>query len=283
MNHAATSGRRLASSLCARGIPNTSSNSVLLNSIVDAQQWSTLLNRSVARQHSKSLTSIHPSLTTTPQTYSRTSRRGFASSANDSDSDDKDNKDKEDDSEDSGDDSKEGEEEEVKANDDDSASQDDSEDSELAKTKATLSSTKDALLRALAEQENIRMIARRDVSNATSFAVTKLAKSLLDVSDNLDRALTAVTEEQMEGNADLKVLHEGVSMTADLLAKSFASSGLTSFTEPGDTFDPERHDAMFEYEDEAGEGGTVGQVMKKGFELNGRVIRPGQVGVIKKK
>ena len=151
-----------------------------------------------------------------------------------------------------------------------------------SRSSATL---KDQLLRALAEQENIRGIAKRDIEKERSFAVTKMAKSLLDVSDNLERALEAVPEdmrEDKEGNPVLASLYEGISMTETLLVKSFATNGLSKFGEPGDAFDPNLHEAMFEYADEGREGGTVGQVMKKGFTLNGRVIRSCQVGVVKK-
>ncbi|GMH92385.1 hypothetical protein TL16_g12330 [Triparma laevis f. inornata] len=129
------------------------------------------------------------------------------------------------------------------------------------------------------------MIARKDVEKANSFATTKMAKSLLDVSDNLERALEAVPEdmrEDKEGHAVLASLYEGISMTETLLHKSFNANGLKKFGEVGDVFDPNLHDAMFEYAEEGKEGGSIGQVMKKGFSLNERVIRPAQVGTIKK-
>ena len=129
-------------------------------------------------------------------------------------------------------------------------------------------------------------LARRDVDSAKSFATTKMSKSLLDVSDNLERALEAVPSDLREDNVNhpvLASLYEGISMTETLLIKSFSSNGLIKFGDVGDVFDPNLHDAMFEYEEEGKVGGTVGQVMKKGFKLNERVIRPAQVGTIKKK
>ncbi|GMI47463.1 hypothetical protein TrCOL_g16 [Triparma columacea] len=156
---------------------------------------------------------------------------------------------------------------------------------EAAKFKEEASKLKDQLLRALAEQENIRGIAKRDIEKERNFAVTKMAKSLLDVSDNLSRALEAVPEdmrEDKEGNPVLASLYEGISMTETLLVKSFAANGLEKYGSPGDTFDPNLHEAMFEYPDDNYEGGQVGQVMKMGFKLNGRVIRSCQVGVVKK-
>ncbi len=157
--------------------------------------------------------------------------------------------------------------------------------SKVAALETEKADLKDQLLRALAEQENIRSIARRDVQSATQFAVTKFAKSLLDVSDNLERALEAVPEDMRsdtENHAVLASLYEGISMTESQLHKSFGANKLAAFGAPGDLFDPNKHDAMFEYEDETKEAGTVGQVMKRGYVLNDRVIRPAQVGTIKK-
>jgi molecular chaperone GrpE len=152
----------------------------------------------------------------------------------------------------------------------------------LAAEKAAL---KDQLLRSLAEQENIRGIAKRDMEAARNFATTKMAKSLLDVSDNLARALEAVPEGKRgdAANPDLVSLYEGVSMTEALLVKSFAANSLLRFGEVGDAFDANEHNAMFEYEDETKEGGTIGQIMKVGFKLNGRVIRAADVGTVKKR
>ena len=156
---------------------------------------------------------------------------------------------------------------------------------QLAASEATSAQLKDQLLRALAEQENIRGIASRDISAAKAFSVGKMAKSLLDVSDNLERALAAVPEEMREdreGHGTLAVLYEGISMTASLFQKALNSNSITKFGEVGDSFDPSLHNAMFEYADEEREGGTVGQVVKAGFMLNGRVIRPADVGTVKK-
>ena len=143
---------------------------------------------------------------------------------------------------------------------------------------------KDQLLRSLAEQENTRRIAKRDVESARNFAIKSFAKSLLDTSDNLSLALGAVPEElrsDKEGNAVLANLYEGIQMTQMGLDKAFEQNGLKSYGEVGDVFDPNHHEALFQYPDPNLEAGTIGQVMKKGFFLNNRVLRPAEVGVIK--
>ena len=141
---------------------------------------------------------------------------------------------------------------------------------------------KDHLLRCLAEQDNTRRIAKRDVEAAKNFAVTSFAKSLLDTSDNLNRALAAVPLEEKEKSPVLATLYEGIQMTDVGLAKAFEKNGLVKFGEVGELFDPNKHEALFEYVDPAQEPGTIGQVMKAGFLLNDRVIRPAEVGVVKK-
>ena len=144
---------------------------------------------------------------------------------------------------------------------------------------------KDKLLRSLAEQENTRTIAKRDVASAKSFAVTSFAKSLLDTSDNLSRAMESVPEEyraDTDNHPVLATLYEGIKMTDENLLKAFQKNGLVRYGAVGDKFDPSEHDALFEYPDPNLEVGTVGQVMKAGFKLNDRVIRAAEVGVIKK-
>lgn len=148
-----------------------------------------------------------------------------------------------------------------------------------------LKAAKDQLLRSLAEQENTRRIAKRDVSDARNFAVKSFAKSVLEVSDNLTRALDVVPEElrnDKENHATLATLYEGIEMTEAGLVKAFESNGLKKFGEPGEVFDPNQHNALYEYPDPEKEAGTVGQVIKVGFMLNNRVLRPAEVGIVKK-
>ena len=185
------------------------------------------------------------------------------------------------DGEESKEEAKEDEAEATEGNDESSAEEG---PSEIEKLQAEVKETKDQLLRSYAEQENIRRIAQKDVSNSKAFAITSFAKSLLDTSDNLTRALDAVPEEyreDKENHAVLATLFEGIKMTDDGLAKAFAKNGLKKFGEVGDKFDPNMHEALFEYPDEKMEAGTIGQIMKVGFSLKDRVIRPAEVGVIK--
>merc|ERR1712070_453709 len=129
-----------------------------------------------------------------------------------------------------------------------------------------------------AEQENIRSIARRDVEAARNFSVKSFAKSLLEVADNLDRALDSVDDGEVQKNDTLKLFVEGIEMTNGGLSKALKSNGVEAFCEaPGDEFDAEKHQALMEYEDPKATPGTVGVVMKKGYMLNGRVLRAAEV------
>lgn len=152
---------------------------------------------------------------------------------------------------------------------------------------------KNQLLLSLADQENTRRIAKKDVESAKKFAIKSFAQSLLETSDNLERALDAVPKDLLEqgeisndSSVDLRkvlvTLFEGIKMTEEGLNKALESNGLVRFGEVGEVFDPNRHDALFEYPDPTKAAGTVGQVMKNGFLLNQRVLRPAEVGVIKK-
>jgi molecular chaperone GrpE len=148
---------------------------------------------------------------------------------------------------------------------------------------AQVKELKDSLLRSLAEQENTRRIALRDVEQARQFAIKSFAKSLLEVSDNLERAMAAVPKDMnKEEHVVLTNLYEGIELTERGLIKAFESNGLFKFGKEGEVFDPNQHEALYEYPDTSKTPGTVGQVMKPGFMLNKRVLRPAEVGVIKK-
>jgi len=175
---------------------------------------------------------------------------------------------------------------EAAANDGPPPAAEPTEADKISELEEELRKMKDQYIRSLAEQENTRRIAKRDVESARQYAVSSFAKSLLTTSDNLERAMTAVPEELRDGssgdNPVLASLYEGIKLTEEGLTKAFKKNGLVKFGEVGDVFDPNSHEAMYEYPDPEKEAGSVGQVMSKGFQLHGRVIRPAEVGVVKK-
>ncbi len=146
---------------------------------------------------------------------------------------------------------------------------------------AELADAKDKLLRALAEAENVRRRAARDVENATKRSIAGFAREMIVVADNLDRALGAMDADQADSNEAIKGLITGVEMTAREMQNAFERSGITKVDPLGEKFDPQQHEAMFEYEDASKPAGSVGQVMEVGYALHGQPLRPAKVGVTK--
>jgi molecular chaperone GrpE len=140
---------------------------------------------------------------------------------------------------------------------------------------------KDKYMRSLAEVDNVRNIAKRDVQNATTYASQKFAKALLDTADNLTRALEHVPQDELETNEVLKTFHEGVVMTETNLQKTFKNNGIIKFGELGDEFDPAIHEAMFQIPDPNATPNTIGQLLSCGYMFKDRVLRPAQVGTYK--
>ncbi len=138
---------------------------------------------------------------------------------------------------------------------------------------------KDKLLRALAETENVRRRAERDRKDAEAYAGTRLARDLLQVHDNLDRALSHVDEAL---RAQAQSFIEGVELTQRELLNAFAKHKIAKVTPAlGEKFDPNLHQAMFEAPIPGAEPGTVIEVMQAGFTIADRLLRPAMVGVAK--
>lgn len=137
----------------------------------------------------------------------------------------------------------------------------------------------DKLLRALAEAENTRRRAERDRRDAEAFGGTKLARDLLSVHDNFERALAAADD---AARANAAGLIEGVELTQKELLNAFAKHKIEKVApEVGEKFDPNRHQAMFEAPVPGAEPGTVIEAMQAGFTISGRLLRPALVGVAK--
>lgn len=151
---------------------------------------------------------------------------------------------------------------------------------------------KEKVLRSLAEEENVRRIAKRDVDNARLYANTSFAKAMLEVADDLDRALSSVPLDKKGGesqdkdhptsssasSSSLSSLIKGIEMTDRNLHKIFTKFGIVKFGAPEEAFDPNFHDALYEVPDSTKPTGTIAQVVKVGYKLQDRVIRAAQVG-----
>lgn len=136
---------------------------------------------------------------------------------------------------------------------------------------------KDRLLRALAEADNVRKRADRDRREAEAYGATRLARDLLPIYDNLKRALDAADDNVREHSA---AMLEGVELTQRELLNIFHKHKIERIApEPGDAFDPQLHQAMFEAPVPDVPKGHIIQVMTEGFLLHERLLRPAQVGV----
>jgi molecular chaperone GrpE len=140
---------------------------------------------------------------------------------------------------------------------------------------------KDRLLRALAEQENIRRRAARVRDESVRFAAGNLARDLLPTLDNLRRALDSVPAELTGGLDEPAVkLLAGVAATERGPLEALARYGVSRIDPvPGEAFDPRFHQAMFEVERSPYPAGTVAQILQPGYVQHERLLRPALVGV----
>jgi len=127
----------------------------------------------------------------------------------------------------------------------------------------------DKLLRQHAEMDNLRKRTAREVADARKFAVEKFTVSLLDVVDNLERALAV--EEGQEA-----ALREGVQLTLDAWHNMMGKFNVERIEAVGEVFDPHKHEALSKMPSDEPEGVVINQHCA-GYTLNGRLIRPAQV------
>lgn len=151
-----------------------------------------------------------------------------------------------------------------------------------------IESMQEKVLRSYAEMENVTGRTKREAENSKKFAIQNFAKGLLDVADNLGRASSVVKDSfsKIDSSKDsvgavplIKTLLEGVEMTEKQLAEVFRKFGLEKFDPVNEHFDPNRHHALFQVPDASKPPGTVAAVLKPGYILHDRVIRPAEVGV----
>ena len=145
----------------------------------------------------------------------------------------------------------------------------------LAASEAKFNEQQDSVLRARAEMENARRRAEAEVEKARKFALERFAGSLLDVIDNLERAVMVADAE----NEAIKPMLEGVEMTLKSFVSTIEKFGMTPIDPQGQAFNPELHQAMSMQESADFAPNTVMAVMQKGYELNGRLLRPAMVMV----
>jgi len=150
----------------------------------------------------------------------------------------------------------------------------------LAKAENEAADLKDKLLRTLAETENVRRRAEREAQNAAKYGIERFAKDLLDVADNLRRAIASVPEHQVNDELT-RTLLAGVAATERGLLAAFERNGVRRLDPKGERFDHNFHQAVFEAENTGKPAGTVIEVLAPGYLLHDRLLRPAMVGVAK--
>ena len=131
---------------------------------------------------------------------------------------------------------------------------------------------KDQLLRTVAESENIRRRASRDVENAHKYANEKLLEDLLPVLDSLEKALELPNQSD-----DAKAVLEGIEISLRIFRETLERAGVLVVDPLGEPFDPSRHEALAMVPNEEVEPNSVIEVVQKGYLLNERVVRAARV------
>ncbi|MGN6309684.1 MAG: nucleotide exchange factor GrpE [Xanthobacteraceae bacterium] len=159
---------------------------------------------------------------------------------------------------------------------------DDPEEGSVEALTKEAAEARDRMLRTLAEMENLRKRTTREVADARMYGITGFARDVLEIADNLQRALDAVpAEARAAADPGLKSLMEGVELTERSLLNALEKNGVKKFDPAGQRFDPNFQQAMFEVPDPSVPAGTVVQVIQAGFMIGERVLRPALVGVSK--
>ena len=145
---------------------------------------------------------------------------------------------------------------------------------QFAELQATADRHRDDYVRVVAEMDNLRKRTLREIEQAQRYAVEKFAGDLLDARDSLERGLAAA-----DGSATSVV--EGLQATLRLVDKAFERAGVTVIDPQGQAFNPELHEAMATVEAADLAPGSIATVVQKGYALNGRVLRPARVLIVR--
>jgi molecular chaperone GrpE len=143
----------------------------------------------------------------------------------------------------------------------------------LAAAESRALESRDLYMRALAELENVRKRATRDIEQAHKFSLERVANDLIGVKDSLELGLAST------GSAE--ALREGTQATLQLLSKALEKAGVTEIMPQGEQFNPQLHEAMVMQPSAQHVPNSITQVVQKGYQLNGRLLRPARVIVAK--
>ncbi|MEG2204119.1 MAG: nucleotide exchange factor GrpE, partial [Oscillospiraceae bacterium] len=143
--------------------------------------------------------------------------------------------------------------------------------SELEQLQTDYAGLNDKYLRLMAEYDNFRKRSVRERENIYPDAIAKAAECFLPVIDNFERALAADCIDPE--------YKKGTELTCKSLLEAFGTLHVEAFGEPGEGFDPQRHNAVMHVEDEAQQSSVVVEVFQKGYRIGDRILRYAMVKV----
>lgn len=146
---------------------------------------------------------------------------------------------------------------------------------QLAAAKAEAAAHYDRLMRTAADHENFRKRVAREKDELRQYAAARVLEDLLPVLDNLGLGLAAA----QQPNAELAALTGGVELVLTQLKAALANHGLKEINPAGQPFDAHQHEAMSQQPSADVPEGTVLSVIRTGYALNGRLLRPAAVVV----
>lgn len=132
----------------------------------------------------------------------------------------------------------------------------------------------DHLRRAVADNENVKRIMQKQISDASDYAVTQFARDMIDSCDNLKRV--------MENLKDGDPVHEGIKVAHQKIMNDLKKHGIEEIDPMGEPFDSNLHQAVVEREDNEKEVGTIVEVLQTGYTIKSRLLRPAMVVISKK-
>ena len=147
---------------------------------------------------------------------------------------------------------------------------------QLAEKDKTIAELNDKYLRTLAESENARKRLRQQGEESVRLQRESLLRGILPVVDNLERAVAAA-----KGAGDVKSIVEGVAMVLQSIGDFLRNEGVTPLNTVGQTFDPQRHEAMDQIESETHPPNTIVSEFHRGYLIGERMLRPARVTVAK--
>ena len=155
------------------------------------------------------------------------------------------------------------------------------QDTEEDILKEEIKTLKEEKIRVLAEMENLRKRFEREKIDSIKYGSVNFARDILSPGDNLDRALSAINQQE-EHTQSIKNLIEGLLMVKKELSTALEKNGITKIDSLDKKFDPNLHQAMMEIENNDLDEGVVVQEIQTGYMMHDRLLRPAMVGVSKK-